>query len=374
MQSKKFIPDEKTKNIVNLMLDMVDVAEKFGKKIFVGGGLGLEIEAALGRGDSYLTRDHGDLDIHPMEEDVPFWKEWFQNKGYLIKGNDEIKDNTKAFVAFPPNFDEENWGTSPQSFYADIYGIFVDKNEFIHSRESGKDDNWKKEWNEVLIVCSWNKRKIIVLRHELALHNKYLTALQQGKMLREKDIHDHGLFGVICPVIFDQQFVFKTDRRLFSPDKLDLGTRFLLENTIISSNTRTILDLGCGWGAIGTIIAKTHPQIQLVLTDNDPVALKLARENIAMNGVSNARVIPASNLSQNFFDIIFSNLPWHKTLTAVPQMIKQALIGLKVGGKFYAVTNKQYRTQDKIKEIFGNVEIIFEQLSYKILESTKQRK
>ena len=145
MKNSKFVPSERTQNVISLLIEMIDVAEKFGKKIFVGGGLALEIEAASIRNDSNLTRDHGDLDIHPAEEDIFFWKKWFEDKKYLIKGNGEIKDHTKAFVAFPPNFDEEKWETSPQSFYADIYGIFVDENRFIHSRESGKDDSWKKK-------------------------------------------------------------------------------------------------------------------------------------------------------------------------------------------------------------------------------------
>lgn len=196
MENNKIVIDKKTQNIVNLMLEMVDIAKKFRKKIFVGGGLGLEIEAASNRGDSCLTRDHGDLDIHPMEEDIPFWKRWFENKGYLIKGNDEIKDNTKAFVAFSPNSNEEDWETSPQSYYADVYGIFVDKNKFIHSRESGKDDSWEKKWKDALIICIWKERKITVIRHELTLQNKRSTALQLGTPLREKDLHDHRLFNL----------------------------------------------------------------------------------------------------------------------------------------------------------------------------------
>ena len=171
--------------------------------------------------------------------------------------------------------------------------------------------------------------------------------------------------------MFNQQYVFKTSLRLFCPDRLDLGTKFLLENTQIPANAKRILDLGCGWGAIGIIIAKTHPQIQVTLTDNDPTALKLTKENIALNEIVNSRVIPTSSLGVNLFDIILSNLPWHKTITAMPQMVKQALSSLRVGGVFYAVINKKFRTQDKIEEIFGNVTTVSENSSYKILRAVK---
>lgn len=142
--------NKRTKNILGLMQEILDISRKSGKGVVIGSGLGLDIEAAFLRGDDRLTRNHGDLDIYPMEDDVGFWKEWFSNKGYTVSGNDEIKDETKAFVAFPPNFNEEKWGTDPESFYIDMYGIMVDENGLIHSRESGEDDNWQSRWDDIL--------------------------------------------------------------------------------------------------------------------------------------------------------------------------------------------------------------------------------
>lgn len=192
----EYRPNERTQNIVNLMLEIVDAAQATGRKIVVSCGLGLEIEAASRRGDDFLTRDHGDLDLHPSEEDILFWKEWFARKGYSITGNEEIKDPTKAFVAFPPKFSETDWDTNPDSFYADVYGIMVDGEGFIHSKETGEDDNWGKKWEEAFVDCQWKGRKITVLHHKHVLDNKRKTAKKMGTPLRPKDLHDYKLFGV----------------------------------------------------------------------------------------------------------------------------------------------------------------------------------
>jgi hypothetical protein len=193
-----FKPNERTLNIINLMLEIFDIAQQAGKKVVISSGLGLEIEAASRRKDNSLTRHHGDLDIHPMEEDIPFWKEWFERKGYSlysIKGSDEVKDDDRAFVAYPPTYKKDR-ETGIESFYVDVYGIMVDENGYIHSRETGEDDNWDVKYEEAFVDCEWRGRRITVMRHQIALHNKRRYARNQGTSLRDKDLHDHELFGI----------------------------------------------------------------------------------------------------------------------------------------------------------------------------------
>ena len=46
---------------------------------------------------------------------------------------------------------------------------------------------------------------------------------------------------------------------LFSPEGIDEGTRLLIEELEISEDT-TSLDLGCGYGAIGLVMARLAPK------------------------------------------------------------------------------------------------------------------
>ena len=55
-------------------------------------------------------------------------------------------------------------------------------------------------------------------------------------------------------------FKFITSSGVFSPKKVDLGTRVLLKNAKIPKKG-IIADLGCGYGIIGIIISKFHPNL-----------------------------------------------------------------------------------------------------------------
>ena len=56
--------------------------------------------------------------------------------------------------------------------------------------------------------------------------------------------------------VFGVNFYFKTDNGVFSKDKLDFGTRVLLESLPLSELSGDILDLGCGYGAVSIILSK----------------------------------------------------------------------------------------------------------------------
>lgn len=47
-----------------------------------------------------------------------------------------------------------------------------------------------------------------------------------------------------------------TDNGVFSKDKLDYGTRLLLNNLPLSNMKGNVLDLGCGYGPVGIYLSK----------------------------------------------------------------------------------------------------------------------
>ena len=54
---------------------------------------------------------------------------------------------------------------------------------------------------------------------------------------------------------------------LFSPEKIDEGTLQLLEKVEVKDGDN-ILDLGCGYGAIGITLAKLAPKGMVHMIDN----------------------------------------------------------------------------------------------------------
>ena len=78
-------------------------------------------------------------------------------------------------------------------------------------------------------------------------------------------------------------YVFKTVSGIFSFKKIDLGTMILIEHMTIPSGESILLDLGCGFGSIGIVLAYESPKSQVYLTDINKRAVWCAKENIKYN-------------------------------------------------------------------------------------------
>ena len=120
--------------------------------------------------------------------------------------------------------------------------------------------------------------------------------------------------------------VIETDRGLFASHGLDPGTALLIE-TLDEISPERVLDLGCGWGAIGLAAAKTVPSAHVVLTDVNQRAVRLARKNLDRNGVRNVEVRLGSlfePLAGETFDLILSHPPFHAGRETLLEFLTQA--------------------------------------------------
>lgn len=75
---------------------------------------------------------------------------------------------------------------------------------------------------------------------------------------------------------------------------------------------RRAVDIGCGSGAAGIVVAKRLPEAEVVLVDINPAALDLAGVNARLAGVANIRPALSDMLSgvEGGFDLITSNPPF----------------------------------------------------------------
>jgi 16S RNA G1207 methylase RsmC len=85
--------------------------------------------------------------------------------------------------------------------------------------------------------------------------------------------------GSVDLVLPDLHLRLETDRGMFSPDRIDLGTRILLETRPPSPGTGDLLDIGCGYGPIALTMAKRSPQARVYGVDVNERALALAGRN-----------------------------------------------------------------------------------------------
>lgn len=99
-------------------------------------------------------------------------------------------------------------------------------------------------------------------------------------------------------------YIFKTITGVFSFNKIDLGTKVLIENMHIPNDARVLLDLGCGYGSIGIVLGYESFKSSVYLIDINKRAIWCAKQNIKLNLPAQIRNVVA--LSGNYFEPIKS--------------------------------------------------------------------
>src|SRR5215217_6577982 len=94
-----------------------------------------------------------------------------------------------------------------------------------------------------------------------------------------------------------QSFAFDVAHTLFSSHQIDEGTDLFLRTLDVGA-PRTILDMGCGCGVIGIVLARLCPDAQVYSLDRDLLAVRYTRHNAALNGTPNVAVIGSVGLEQ----------------------------------------------------------------------------
>jgi 16S rRNA (guanine1207-N2)-methyltransferase len=148
---------------------------------------------------------------------------------------------------------------------------------------------------------------------------------------------------------------------VFSRRAIDRGTRLLLEAVGTPRDARAVLDLGCGYGALGIVLAGRAPRARVTLIDVNPRAAALAAANIRDNGLSNAEALAGDGcapVGDARFDLILLNPPIRAGRAVVLRLMREAREHLAPGGRFYLVarTSQGARTlARRLAEIFGRV-------------------
>ena len=102
----------------------------------------------------------------------------------------------------------------------------------------------------------------------------------------------------------------QTANGVFSPERIDTGTRVLLSSVPAPPPGGNLLDLGCGWGPIALTLAAESPHATVWAVDVNERSLDLVRRNAAAMGVTNVdAVLPADVPASLEFMTIWSNPP-----------------------------------------------------------------
>ncbi len=166
-------------------------------------------------------------------------------------------------------------------------------------------------------------------------------------------------------------YSFYTDHGVFSKGELDRGTKILLQ-ALPQEFSGRMLDLGCGWGAIGLLMKACNPDAHITLCDVNERAVSLSRRN-AKNNRLEAEVILSDGMENvaGLFDLIAFNPPIRAGKDTVYRLFREAAKQLASDGSVYIVIRKQQGSQSAYKyllTLFQSVQTVSKEAGYKVFE------
>ena len=160
----------------------------------------------------------------------------------------------------------------------------------------------------------------------------------------------------------------------FCHRRMDEGGLALAEvaaREIAGTDAVNLLDMGCGCGLVGLLVAKAVPRVSLVMVDSHSRAVEAAEMNAKNLGVA-AEVILSDNGTparmDGTFDVFVGNPPYYSDYRIADVFLETAKRALRPGGTCYTVCKNAAGLEPVQKRYFPEVETI-RRRGYAVLRS-----
>ena len=189
--------------------------------------------------------------------------------------------------------------------------------------------------------------------------------------------HDETDFFEFQDSVLNYKLCFRSCDSIFSKNKIDDGTRALLE--AIDKKVELTghgLDIGCGLGVIAITLIKRFG-VTMDMIDINETAVKLSNENLIKNNVQKNAKAFVSNGFENVketYDFIITNPPIKTGKKLLFQLIIDAHAHMKKDSPIVLVIRKDHGMESlkkHMQSVFENCEIIDRNKGYYILKSVK---
>lgn len=167
---------------------------------------------------------------------------------------------------------------------------------------------------------------------------------------------------------------------VFCADRLDIGTRFLLQHLPRSRGPERIADLGCGNGVVGTAAALANPEAEVLFVDESYQAVASARATYAANVEGTKAEFRVGDglagIDDGSVDLVLNNPPFHShqatTDATAWRMFTEARRALRPGGELWVIGNRHLGYHLKLRRLFGNSELMASDAKFVVLRGVKK--
>jgi 16S rRNA G1207 methylase RsmC len=169
----------------------------------------------------------------------------------------------------------------------------------------------------------------------------------------------------------------QTASGVFSPERLDAGTRVLLSNVPSPPPGGNLLDLGCGWGPVALSLALESPHATVWAVDVNERALDLVRRNSHILGLDHVNACRPEDVPDDVtFMTIWSNPPIRVGKNELHAMLERWLPRLEPGSDAWLVVQKNLGSdslQRWLEAEFGDFSVLRSTTNrgYRVLRARK---
>lgn len=168
---------------------------------------------------------------------------------------------------------------------------------------------------------------------------------------------------------------------VFAGPRLDPGTALLLAHLPPTGEAHHAVDLGCGTGIVGTVLARRDPDLAVTFVDDSVLAVASAEATwTAEHGDRPATFVHGDALGDPApieADLVVVNPPFHRDHAVGDatawRMFQQAREALPPGGRLVVVGNRHLAHHAKLARLFGtaNVAVLGSDRAYVALAATR---
>lgn len=174
----------------------------------------------------------------------------------------------------------------------------------------------------------------------------------------------------------DLSLTLTTDRGVFSADRVDPGSKYLLLEAPPPPPDGSFVDLGCGYGAIACTLAARAPRATVWAVDVNRRALDLCRANAERAGLPNVRAVTPDEVPDDLaVDLIWSNPPIRVGKAELHDLLTRWLGRLREGGRAVLVVQKHLGSdslQRWLQEQGWPTERLGSRAGYRLLEVVRR--
>lgn len=138
-----------------------------------------------------------------------------------------------------------------------------------------------------------------------------------------------------------QTYELTTASGIFSPERIDTGTRVLLDHVPPAPPGGQLLDLGCGWGPLALTLALESPHATVWAVDVNTRALDVVRRNAQKLGLTNVNTSTPDDVPDSVrFTAIWSNPPIRVGKSELHSILSRWLPRLEPGSDAWLVVQR----------------------------------